>query len=55
MSWICLNAQWAIASGAIQYETKELNTDQCNYEFTLNKTELKSNELEEQLLLQDTK
>lgn len=33
MSWISLNAQWAIASGAIKYETKPLTVDHCNYEF----------------------
>ncbi|XP_030374110.1 sodium-coupled monocarboxylate transporter 1 [Scaptodrosophila lebanonensis] len=33
MSWVSLNAQWAIASGAIHYETKPLNVDQCDYTF----------------------
>ncbi|EDW15587.1 sodium-coupled monocarboxylate transporter 1 [Drosophila mojavensis] len=33
MSWVSLNAQWAIASGAIRYQTKPLNVDQCSYSF----------------------
>uniref|UniRef100_A0A1B0A1P5 Sodium-coupled monocarboxylate transporter 1 n=1 Tax=Glossina pallidipes TaxID=7398 RepID=A0A1B0A1P5_GLOPL len=33
MSWISLNAQWAIASGAIKYETKPLTVEHCNYEY----------------------
>lgn len=35
MSWVTLNAQWAIASGAIRYQTKPLNVDQCDYNFNL--------------------
>ncbi|KAH8359927.1 hypothetical protein KR093_009582, partial [Drosophila rubida] len=33
MSWVSLNAQWAIASGAITYQTKPLNVDHCDYTF----------------------
>ncbi|KAI9577558.1 hypothetical protein GQX74_005020 [Glossina fuscipes] len=33
MSWISLNAQWAIASGAIKYETKPLTVEHCNYDY----------------------
>lgn len=33
MSWISLNAQWAIASGALTFETKQLSVDQCTYKF----------------------
>uniref|UniRef100_A0A1A9X2N1 Sodium-coupled monocarboxylate transporter 1 n=1 Tax=Glossina brevipalpis TaxID=37001 RepID=A0A1A9X2N1_9MUSC len=33
MSWISLNAQWAIASGAIKYETKPLTVQHCKYEY----------------------
>ncbi|XP_034485100.1 sodium-coupled monocarboxylate transporter 1 [Drosophila innubila] len=33
MSWVSLNAQWAIASGAISYQTKPLSVDHCDYTF----------------------
>ncbi|XP_062127312.1 sodium-coupled monocarboxylate transporter 1 [Drosophila sulfurigaster albostrigata] len=33
MSWVSLNAQWAIASGAISYQTKPLTVDHCDYTF----------------------
>lgn len=33
MSWFSLNAQWAIASGAISYQTKPLSVDHCDYTF----------------------
>jgi len=33
MSWVSLNAQWAIASGAISYQTKPLSVDHCDYSF----------------------
>ncbi|XP_017483893.1 PREDICTED: sodium-coupled monocarboxylate transporter 1 [Rhagoletis zephyria] len=33
MSWISLKAQWAIASGAIKYQTKQITVDQCDYHF----------------------
>lgn len=33
MSWISLNAQWALASGVIKYETKPLTVDHCKYDF----------------------
>lgn len=32
-SWISLNAQWAIASGGVHYETKHLTTEGCTYKF----------------------
>ncbi|XP_017008571.2 sodium-coupled monocarboxylate transporter 1 [Drosophila takahashii] len=35
MSWVSLNAQWAIASGAISYHTKALNVEQCDYSFNV--------------------
>ncbi|SPP83838.1 sodium-coupled monocarboxylate transporter 1 [Drosophila guanche] len=38
MSWVSLNAQWAIASGAISYNTKPLNIEQCDYRFNLTAT-----------------
>ncbi|KAM7360701.1 solute carrier family 5 member brother of rumpel isoform 1-T3 [Cochliomyia hominivorax] len=33
MSWISLNAQWAIASGAVKYQTKPLTVEHCEYRF----------------------
>lgn len=33
MSWISLNAQWALASGAIKYQTKHLTVEYCDYKF----------------------
>lgn len=33
MSWISLNAQWAIASGAMHFEPKITSVDSCNYSF----------------------
>lgn len=33
MSWISLNAQWAIASGALKFESKLTSVDNCPYEF----------------------
>lgn len=33
MSWISLKAQWAIASGAIKYQTKHITVDHCDYRF----------------------
>ncbi|ALC46370.1 CG6723 [Drosophila busckii] len=33
MFFISLNAQWAIASGAIQYQTKPLSVNECGYSF----------------------
>lgn len=39
MSWISFNAQWAIASGQMNYPPKELAADQCHYNFeTINST-----------------
>ncbi|XP_031637399.1 sodium-coupled monocarboxylate transporter 1 [Contarinia nasturtii] len=35
MSWVSLNAQWAIASGAIQFEHKEMSISNCSYDFEL--------------------
>jgi len=35
MSWVSLNAQWAIASGAISYHTKPLNVEQCDYSYNV--------------------
>lgn len=35
MSWISLKAQYAIASGGMQFETKKLTTDGCTYKFDL--------------------
>lgn len=31
MSWISLNAQWAIASGALSFEHKPMQVDDCEY------------------------
>ncbi|XP_055375312.1 sodium-coupled monocarboxylate transporter 1 [Condylostylus longicornis] len=52
MSWISLNAQWGIASGAIKYDTKILSIENCTYKFDTtnvitNSTELtsKSNDI----------
>lgn len=36
MSWVSLNAQWAIASGAIQFEHKTTSVDDCDYNFVDN-------------------
>lgn len=33
MSWISLNAQWAIASGALEFASKETSTSNCSYSF----------------------
>lgn len=33
MSWVSLNAQWAIASGALRFEHKPMAADQCSYNF----------------------
>lgn len=33
MSWISFNAQFAIASGAVKFDTKPLSIDQCIYNF----------------------
>ncbi|KAL5274267.1 hypothetical protein ACFFRR_000804 [Megaselia abdita] len=33
MSWISLKAQWAIASGGMRFETKQLSTEGCTYKF----------------------
>lgn len=34
MGWLCANAQSAIASGELSFETKPLSTDGCQYQFT---------------------
>lgn len=36
MSWVSLNAQWAIASGAIHFEHKPTSVDDCSYNFDAN-------------------
>lgn len=33
MSWVSLNAQWAIASGAIKYGSKQTSIENCTYNF----------------------
>lgn len=33
MSWVSLKAQWAVASGAMVYETKPLTVEHCDYKF----------------------
>lgn len=33
MSWISLNAQWAIASGALKFEHKITSVTNCSYSF----------------------
>lgn len=33
MSWVSLNAQWAIASGALRFEHKPMAVDECPYNF----------------------
>ncbi|XP_075144984.1 solute carrier family 5 member brother of rumpel [Haematobia irritans] len=33
MSWLSLKAQWAVASGAMVYETKPLTVEHCDYKF----------------------
>lgn len=38
MAWLSFEAQFAIASGNIKIETKELAADICPYTFTLNQT-----------------
>lgn len=35
MSWVSLNAQWAIASGAIKFDHKEMSISNCSYDFNL--------------------
>lgn len=35
MSWVSLNAQWAIASGAIRFEHKQMSISNCSYDFEL--------------------
>lgn len=36
MSWISLNAQWAIASGALKFPPKPTSVSNCSYEFDTN-------------------
>ncbi|XP_059611526.1 sodium-coupled monocarboxylate transporter 1-like [Phlebotomus argentipes] len=38
MSWISLNAQWAIASGSLKFDTKPMSVDGCNYLFNYTST-----------------
>ncbi|XP_055705827.1 sodium-coupled monocarboxylate transporter 1 isoform X1 [Phlebotomus papatasi] len=38
MSWISLNAQWAIASGDLKFNTKPMSIDGCNYLFNYTST-----------------
>ncbi|XP_037806366.1 sodium-coupled monocarboxylate transporter 1 [Lucilia sericata] len=33
MSWISLKNQWAVASGALKYQTKPLTVEHCDYRF----------------------
>lgn len=33
MSWVSLNSQWAIASGALKFEHKPTAADNCPYDF----------------------
>lgn len=33
MSWVSLNAQFAIASGSIHFEHKQMSTSNCSYDF----------------------
>ncbi len=33
MSWLILNAQWAIASGAMKFEHKTTSVVDCDYNF----------------------
>lgn len=33
MSWVSINAQWAIASGGLHFEHKPTAVDQCTYDF----------------------
>lgn len=33
MSWVSLNAQWAIASGAIHFDSKPTSVEHCDYSF----------------------
>lgn len=35
MSWISLNAQWALASGAMSFEHKPMHVDACPAEYNL--------------------
>lgn len=35
MSWVSLNAQWAIASGATRFEHKPMSISNCSYDFDL--------------------
>jgi len=35
MAWLSLNAQWAIASGQMEFPPKDLAVDQCPYTFDL--------------------
>lgn len=35
MSWVSLNAQWAIASGALKFEHKLTSISNCSYDFDL--------------------
>lgn len=36
MSWVSINAQWAIASGALHFEHKPMAVDECPYNFDTN-------------------
>jgi sodium-coupled monocarboxylate transporter 8/12 len=47
MIWIILNAQWAIATGNLEFHPKELSIDDCKYTFdsiVLNSTTVASDE-----------
>lgn len=33
MTWVVLNAQWAMASGVLKFEHKPMAVDQCSYNF----------------------
>lgn len=35
MSWVSVNAQLAIASGATQFEHKEMSISNCSYDFDI--------------------
>lgn len=35
MTWVSLNAQWAIASGALHFEHKPMSVDNCPYSYDI--------------------
>lgn len=48
VSWISLNAQWAIASGSFKFESKLTSVSECTYEFDDSVTSANATFIEEE-------